>query len=77
MERFLLSRKVTIVALLAFFLGSLLWWFVLSSIARSFQKKVKRDMMTLTYQFSGVLLLIFAIVMSFYFVWKFFVSPLI
>ncbi len=77
MERFLLSRKVTIVALLAFFLGSLLWWFVLSSIARSFQKKVKRDMMTLMYQFSGALLLIFAIVMSFYFVWKFFVSPLI
>ncbi len=77
-DQFVFSHNRAILfSLVALFLGSLSWWFVLSSLVRSFQKRVKRDVMVIMYQFSGVLLLIFAIFMSFYFIWRFFVVPLL
>ena len=72
-DQFTFSHGAILFSLVALFLGSLSWWFVLSSFARSLQRRIKKDVMMLMYQFSGALLLIFAIFMSFYLMWRFFI----
>ncbi len=73
-ERFSLSYNSIIFSLFALFLGSIFWWATLSSSVRSLQRVMRKDVIGLMYQFSGVLLLAFAIFMSFYFVWRLFIS---
>jgi len=72
-EQFSFSYHSLVFSLTALFLGSLLWWLVLSSFVCSFQKRIKKDVMVLMYRFSGVFLLIFAVLMSFHFIWRFFI----
>ena len=72
-EQFSFSYHSLVFSLIALFLGSLLWWLVLSSFVCSFQKRIKKDVMVLMYRFSGVFLLIFAVLMSFHFIWRFFI----
>jgi threonine/homoserine/homoserine lactone efflux protein len=56
------------------FIGSVLWWFTLSSIASYFQKKIKRDIIPLIHKLSGVLILIFTFFLALYTFWEMFLK---
>ena len=57
---------------LGIFMGSVLWWLTVSTLASYLQKKIDRDIIPLIHKFSGILILFFAFFLMIFTFWEVF-----
>jgi threonine/homoserine/homoserine lactone efflux protein len=73
-DKLLTNATFSIMFTIGIFVGSILWWFTLSSISSYFQKKIRRDIVPLIHKFSGVLILVFAFFLFLFTFWEIFLK---